>query len=61
MKKAGIPLPFAVVNQKWRDGCRYVGEGGWNNKELIASPIFSRQSSLCELSRASEHCYQKDE
>ena len=28
MKKAGIPLPLAVVNQKCREGCKYVGGGG---------------------------------
>eukprot|EP00957_Ditylum_brightwellii_P069426 5271168-Ditylum_brightwellii.AAC.1 len=39
IKKAGMRPPEAVFSQKCLDGCRYVGDGGWNKRELIRSPM----------------------
>ena len=41
MKKAGMRDPVDVFSQKCREGCRYVGGGGWKSNELMASPMFT--------------------
>jgi len=39
MKNAGMRFEYLLVSQKCREGWRYVGDGGWNRRELIKSPI----------------------
>ena len=36
MKKAGMRDPVDVFSQRCREGCRYVGGGGWKSNELMA-------------------------